>query len=67
MKAYEKWAKQNVYDRTETEKAWKAALKWVKDDCIYIEEDGHKCISQGMIDEELWAGYVVDEELNAKT
>lgn len=28
MKAYEKWARQNMYDRTETEKAWKAALEW---------------------------------------
>ena len=30
MKAYEEWYKKNLYDRTETEKAWRAALEWAK-------------------------------------
>lgn len=31
MKEFEKWYKENLYDRTETEKAWKAALEWALD------------------------------------
>ena len=37
MKAYEKWYKENLYDRTETKKAWSAALEWVINEC---QEDG---------------------------
>ena len=29
MKTYEEWYKENMYDRTETEKAWRAALEWI--------------------------------------
>jgi len=35
------------------EKYYREALLWVKRECIYTEEDGHKCIDGIMIDKEL--------------
>ena len=50
MKAYEKWADQNMYDRQETKKAWKAALGWLYDKLDYSIE--HKEIKD-IIEKEL--------------
>lgn len=53
MKAFEKWAKQNMYDRTETKKAWKAALEWVL--CInnVYSDCNRKCLTLQAIEQEL--------------
>ena len=40
MKIYEEWYKLNSYDRMETKKAWRAALRWaldLKKENIYTE------------------------------
>ena len=62
MEQYDRWRNgqeiSNLSGRSYKADArvWRAALKWVENDCIYTEEDGHQCISQGMIDEELEGG-----------
>lgn len=58
MKEYEKWATQNMYDRTETMKAWKAALRWSQSIKEKITEEYNDslygCIKQSIaIDVEL--------------
>ncbi len=38
---------------TVSETAWRGALKWIKEECIYTEDDGHLCIDWEMINKEL--------------
>ena len=64
MKHFEKWWKEiNSHPhcslpqhKWQAEVLWRAAVSWVKQDCIYTEEDGHECIDQEMIDGELEDG-----------
>ena len=42
MKAYEEWYKENMYDRTETEKAWRAALEWVLVEYSMDKDEAYK-------------------------
>ena len=54
MKAFEKWWQYNNYGKHRTpgpKEVWRAALKWVKDNCNLYDYDGG------------WEGYIIEEEL----
>ncbi len=60
MKAFERWLKR-FYKNHQGDKrfnpqakvGWRAALEWVKQDCVYTEDDGHECVDMEMIEKEL--------------
>ena len=61
MKAFEDWYKENLYDRTETKKAWRAALEWVLGQCDTDWDEYDRSTGFFILDDDIIKGELEDD------